>query len=65
MGITASGFDTKRSAITIAKTANTSQTSININIKNISLARLLTVEEATSAILLPFSLTLTTKAPKS
>ena len=65
IGITDDGIPTKRSAIAIANTAKTNQTRKIIKTRNISLARLLIVVEAISAILLPFSLTLVTNAPKS
>ena len=65
IGMTDAGTETKRSAIAIAKTANTSQTNNRIKTRNIKRARLLIVDEAMSAILLPFSLALVTRAPKS
>ena len=65
IGITEEGTETNKSAIAIANTAKTSQTNKSTKIRNIILARLLIVNEAISAMLRPFSLTLVTKAPKS
>ena len=63
--MTVLGTVTKRSAIAIAKTARTSQTNIKTNNKNIILALSPMILLLISAMLRPFSLRLTIKAPKS
>ena len=65
MGSTDVGIATNKSAITMAKTANTNQTNNTTKMRNSTRTRPLIIPAEISAILLPFSFTLMTRAPKS
>jgi len=65
MGKTEVGIATNKSAIAMAKTASTNQINRIIKMRNNTRTRSLIIRDEISAILLPFSLTLITRAPKS